>query len=165
MIQRVQTLFLLGVAICMGLVIAYYIWGELIPDQNRVVTFTAFSIDVIDTNGTIQDKSDDTIVESRSVWYVGALAILSVITSLVSLFMFKNRLNQMKLGALNSLFMVATLGFCYYLINSTESVFPEVQGSTQPGFFLPMAGLLLNMIANRFIRKDEKLVKSVDRIR
>ena len=164
MIQRVQTLLLLGVSVVMALVLAYFIWGEVVEAENRVATFTAFSIDVIDTQGT-PERTDDITVESRSTWYVGALAILSSLTALFSVFQFKNRLNQMKLAALNSLFMVATLAACYFLINQTEEIFPKVQGQTQLGFFLPMAGLLLNMIANRFIRRDEKLVKSVDRIR
>ena len=164
MIQRVQTLLLLAVAVVMGLVLAYFIWGEVVEDQNRVMTFTAFSIDVIDTMGT-PERADDVLIESKSTWYVGVLAILSALTAIFSVFQFKNRLNQMKLGALNSLFMVATLASCYLLINQAEKTFPETVGATQLGFFLPMAGLLLNMIANRFIRKDEKLVKSVDRIR
>ena len=164
MIQRVQTLLLLGVSICMGLVLAYFIWGEVVEGQNRVVTFTAFSIDVIDTQNT-PERTDVVLMESRSTWYVAALAILASLTALFSVFQFKNRLTQMKLGALNSLFMVATLASCYFLINQTEKIFPEAQGQTQLAFFLPMAGLILNMIANRFIRKDEKLVKSVDRIR
>ena len=164
MIQRVQTLLLLGVSIVMALVLAYFIWGEVVEGQDRVVTFTAFSIDVIDTQGT-PERTDDILIETRSTWYVAALAILASLTALFSVFQFKNRLTQMKLGALNSLFMVGTLATCYLLINSTEKTFPETVGATQLGFFLPMAGLLLNMIANRFIRKDEKLVKSVDRIR
>lgn len=164
MLQRIQSLILLGVSVVMALVLAYFIWGEVVEDQNRVVTFTAFSIDVIDTMGT-PERTDDVTVQSQSTWYVGALAILASLTALFSIFQFKNRLTQMKLGALNSLFMVATLASCYFLINSAEKTFPESVGQTQLGFFLPMAGLLLNMIANRFIRKDEKLVKSVDRIR
>lgn len=164
MIQRVQTLFLLGVAICMGLVLAYFIWLEPVADENRVVTFSAFSIEVVDTMGT-SPRADDVVVETRSTWYVGTLAILAALTALLSILQFKNRLTQMKLGALNSLFMVATLASCYFLINQTEDLFPSSQGVTQLGFFMPMAGLILNMIANRFIRRDEKLVKSVDRIR
>jgi len=30
---------------------------------------------------------------------------------------------------------------------------------------MPVAALLFNVLANKFIRKDEKLVRSVDRIR
>ncbi len=165
MIQRVQTIFLMLIALCMGLMLAYYIWGELIPDQNRVISFSAFKMEVIDTQGTLQNVSDDVVVDSQNTWYIGALAILSVITAMFSIFMFKNRLTQMKLGALNSLFMVATLAISYLHINRFEKIFPETVGQTQLGFFLPVAAMLLNMIANRFIRKDEKLVKSVDRIR
>jgi glucan phosphoethanolaminetransferase (alkaline phosphatase superfamily) len=149
----------------MGMVLAYYIWGELVPDQNRVVSFSAFSMEVIDTNGTLNDKTDDTVVDSQSTWYIGALAILSALTALFSVFQFKNRLTQMKLGALNALFMVAVLGISYFHITQFEKLFPEAAGGPQLGFYLPVAAMLLNMIANRFIRKDEKLVKSVDRIR
>ncbi len=98
MIQRVQTLLLLGVSVVMALVLAYFIWGEVVEAENRVATFTAFSIDVIDTQGT-PERTDDITVESRSTWYVGALAILSSLTALFSVFQFKNRLNQMKLAA------------------------------------------------------------------
>ena len=164
MIQRVQTLWLLGVSVCMGLMLVYFIWAEVIEDQSRVVTFTAFSIEVVNTQNT-PERTDDVLIESRSTWYVAALAILASLTALLSIFRFKNRLTQMKLGALNSLFMVATLATCYFLINQTEEVFPETRGQTQLTFFLPMAGLILNMISNRFIRRDEKLMKSVERIR
>lgn len=165
MIQRVQTIFLLAISVCMGMVLAYYIWGELIPDENRVISFSAFSMEVIDTNGTLNDVTDDTVVDSKSTWYIGVLAILSALTAIFSVFQFKNRLTQMKLGALNSLFMVAVLATSYIHINQFEKLFPTTVGQTQLGFFLPVAAMLLNMIANRFIRKDEKLVKSVDRIR
>lgn len=165
MIQRVQTIFLLLISVCMGTVLAYYIWTGRADEQNQVMSLSAFSIEVIDTNGTLSDFSDDTVLESRGTWYIGVLAILASLTALVSVFQYKNRLNQMKLGALNSLFMVATLGLSYFNISQLEGIAPEVQGAPQLGFYLPVAGLLLNMVANRFIRRDEKLVKSVDRIR
>lgn len=165
MIQRVQTIFLLAISICMGMVLAYYIWGENIDSEQKTIKMSSFIIKTVNNNGTLSDFSDDILLESKSIWYIGALAILSSLTALFSVFQFKNRLNQMKLGALNSLFMVATLGISYFHINQMESLFPETAGQAQFGFYLPVAAMLLNMIANRFIRKDEKLVKSVDRIR
>lgn len=166
MIQRIQTLFLLGVSICMGLMLAYYIWGERNDDQNKVALLTAFKMEVIDTAGTLQDKSDDTIVRTDSTWYIAALAISASLVALASIFQYNNRLNQMKLGALNALLMAATLGISYYKIYQYETlVNPTGQGAIQMGFFLPAVAMILNILSNRFIRRDEKLVKSVDRIR
>ncbi|OEK06332.1 DUF4293 domain-containing protein [Roseivirga misakiensis] len=165
MIQRIQTVLLLCVAVCMGMVLAYFIWAEVNESNNTVSVMTAFKMEVIDTAGTLSDKSDDTVVSTTSTWYIGVLAIAASLVAIFSVFQFKNRLNQMKLGALNALLMAATLGLSFYNISEFEKISPEIQGSIQAGFFFPAAAMILNILANRFIRKDEKLVKSVDRIR
>lgn len=166
MIQRIQTLLLFGVAVCMGTVLAYYIWGEVSVDESKAVTMTALKIEVVDTAGTLSDTSDDTIISTESTWYIAVLAIIAALVAIVSVFQFKNRLNQMKLGALNALLMASTLGLSYYKIYQLEDVVnPAGQGQISLGFFLPAVAMILNILSNRFIRKDEKLVKSVDRIR
>ena len=164
MIQRIQTLFLLGVAILMGMTNAYYIWGEKSADDSKVVTLTTMKMKVVDTAGTISDLSDDTILREDATWYIASLSIIAAFVAIFSILQFKNRLNQMKLGALNALLMAATLGISYYKIYQYEGLI-EGQGAISLGFYLPAGAMLLNIIANRFIRKDEKLVKSVDRIR
>lgn len=164
MIQRIQTLFLLGVAILMGMTNAYYIWGEQSVDQETVVTLTSMKLKVIDTAGTISDLSDDTLIREDATWYIGALTIVAALIAIFSALQFKNRLNQMKLGALNALVMASTLGVSYYKIYQYEGLI-EGQGVISFGFYLPAGAMIVNIIANRFIRKDEKLVKSVDRIR
>ena len=42
---------------------------------------------------------------------------------------------------------------------------PEVNGAFVTGFWAIFGGMICNLLANRFIRKDEMLVRSVDRIR
>lgn len=164
MIQRIQTIFLLGVAILMGMTNAYYIWGEKSADDMTVATLTTLKMKVVETAGTLNDFSDDTIIREDGTWYLGALSIIAAMIAIFSILQFKNRLNQMKLGALNALIMAATLGLSYYKIYQYEGLI-EGQGNISFGFFLPAGAMFLNIIANRFIRKDEKLVKSVDRIR
>jgi len=166
MIQRIQTLLLLGVAVCMGMVLAYYIWGKTSADQSELAVLTAFKVEWVDTAGTLSDRSDDTVIRTESTWYIAALAITASLIAIFSVLQFKNRLNQMKLGALNALVMAATLGLSYYKIYQLEGMInPEAQGNIQLGFFLPALAMILNILSNRFIRKDEKLVRSVDRIR
>ena len=69
---------------------------------------------------------------------------------------------QMKLSALNSLFMAATLGISVYY---GTGMVKEYAGGYGLGLFLPGAAMICNILANRYIRRDERLVKSVDRIR
>lgn len=72
----------------------------------------------------------------------------------------------MKLCALNAFLMMATLGItAYFIYNGENALGFEGRGLFRAGFFMPVVGLILNSLASRFIRKDEKLVRSVDRIR
>ena len=166
MIQRIQTLLLLGVAICMGLFFAYYVWGERNDAENKVILMTALKMEVIDTAGSLADTSDDEVIQSEHYYHIAISAMASLIVALISIFKYKNRLTQMKLGALNALLMATTLGLTYYKMHQYEHLInPETRGSIQLGFFLPAVAMLLNIFSNRFIRKDEKLVKSVERVR
>jgi hypothetical protein len=96
----------------------------------------------------------------------GILAVLSIVIAIVEIFKFKNRLTQIKLGLLNSIVITASLLtlviLSYY---DQQELMPDIRGVYQTGLFLPAAALIFNSLANRYIRKDEKLVRSVDRIR
>ncbi|MBO3700383.1 DUF4293 domain-containing protein [Roseivirga sp. E12] len=165
MIQRFQTVLLLLVALCMALILAYPIWFEQSPDASKGIIVTALKMEVVDFGGTPTDGADDIILESRGTWYIAALAIAASLVAFISIFQFKNRLNQMKLGALNALLMAATLGVSFYKVYQFEEMLNPAQGSFSIGFFLSAVAMVLNVLSNRFIRKDEKLIKSVDRIR
>jgi glucan phosphoethanolaminetransferase (alkaline phosphatase superfamily) len=98
--------------------------------------------------------------------YSGGVAVLTVIISWIEIFKYKNRLTQIKLGPLNSLLMTGSLVYLVYLTyNAQSEVLPNILGEYKLGLFMPAIALILNSIANRYIRKDEKLIKSVDRIR
>lgn len=95
---------------------------------------------------------------------IGILALLAAGIAVYEIFKYKDRLTQMKLGALNSVVMAAVLGCSVWFVTDGQKEW-EVAGTYGIGFFLPPAAMIFNILANRFIRKDEKLVRSVDRIR
>jgi hypothetical protein len=67
---------------------------------------------------------------------------------------------------LNLLLIVATFGLQFYFSNKGEALLnPKLEGEFQPAFYLPTLALMLNLLANRFIRRDEQLVRSADRLR
>ena len=72
----------------------------------------------------------------------------------------------MMLNMVNSLVMVGLVATVFLTTNGiNQAIKAEVAGSYQIGFWAILAAMVCNMLANRFIRKDEALVRSVDRIR
>ncbi len=167
MLQRVQTIFLLGVSVCMILMLFFPIWekGSLEQDQVEAITLDAFHQTHTQIS-TVGNDSNAQVAEQTPTYYIAILAILATVIALFSIFKYSNRLTQIKLGALNSLIIAGALGTAlYFAMNSEKIINPELQGNYKIGFFMPVAALIFNMMANRFIRRDENLVKSVDRIR
>lgn len=175
MIQRVQTLFLLAVSILMIAFLFVPIWkkeikksGESMSISESIdkVVLNAFKVSYIHTETSKQGVVVDQKLGEENTIYIGGLAILSALTALFSIFQYRNRLRQIKLGFLNSLLMSAVLGTTFLGIKSGNSLFNETGSEDfMVGFYLPIIALLFNLMANRFIRKDEDLVRSVDRIR
>ena len=86
----------------------------------------------------------------------GALSILSI-------FMFKNRKLQFVLGRLNIISNFFLLGFfVYQSLNVSGETLVSEKGIWM---FLPIISIVFLVLANKAIKKDEDLVKSVDRLR
>ncbi|SHG60154.1 protein of unknown function [Salegentibacter echinorum] len=89
--------------------------------------------------------------------------LASALLSLVSIFMFKNRKLQFVLGRLNILLNFFLLGvFVYWSLSLPGEMDISEKGI---GMFLPIISIVFIVLANKAIKKDEDLVKSVDRLR
>jgi hypothetical protein len=164
MIQRVQTLFLLGMIICMALVFVFPIWEKTNPESSVKYTLDAFYWYEFAKNSSSGDAWE--VVHSKQIFYLAGLSVVSCFVALFSIFQYKKRLFQMKLGALNAFVLMAFVAVATYFIYQGENQIEfESKGVFKVGYFLPLGTLLFNSLANRFIKKDEKLVRSVDRIR
>jgi hypothetical protein len=136
MIQRIQTLYLLlAAAVTGGLIFVFHLW---ITEEGKFV-FAADNILFL------------------------SLFLGSTLLSLVSIFMYTNRKLQFVLGRLNIILNFFLLGFFVY-----QSL--KVSGETAVsekgiGMLLPIVSIVLLALANKAIKKDEDLVKSVDRLR
>lgn len=114
------------------------------------------------------DKAKGTreVIAEKPIYYVAAAAILAACVAFYSIFNYKNRLFQMKLGALNSLLIGGAMLGAFMAVREFEPLLaPNSTGVYTYTFYGAIGALLFNMIANRFIRRDEQLVKSADRIR
>jgi hypothetical protein len=89
---------------------------------------------------------------------------LSTTLTVVSIVSYKKRQNQFVIGRLNIILNLILLGlFVYRSLNvSGETDLVSEKGI---GMFLPIAAIVLLVLANKAIKKDEDLVKSADRLR
>lgn len=162
MIYRIQSLFLLGIVICMILLLVLPIWHESNAENTEIAKLNAYGL----VHQNIDAEGATPITENRIPLMISITAVLAGIIAFAEIFQYKSRLTQMKLGALNALIMAIALGSAWYFSYQAEAwVDPQTQGSYDAGFFVIPVALLLNVLANRFIRRDEKLVRSVDRLR
>lgn len=136
MIQRIQTLYLLVAAIISaGLIFVFHLW----TDKAEVLVYA---------------KDDYT--------YLG-LFLGSALLSLISIFKYKSRKSQFMLGRLNIILNFILLGvFVYQSLNLSGETNVSEKGI---GMILPIFSIVCLVLANKAIKKDEDLVKSVDRLR
>jgi len=159
MIQRIQTVFLFLVAVAMLLVLAFPIWHQVNPDQTQIMTLDAWSL-------VTKDVASDDVIEKENKMFIGILAIGAAALAVFSLLQYKHRPKQMFINMINSLVMLVIVGLMVWVTHSANEQFnPNVNGAFVLGFWATFGGLVMNLLANRFIRKDEMLVRSVDRIR
>lgn len=136
MIQRIQSLYLIGAAIVTG-VLPFLV--PLYTDENQIAYyFTA-------------------------EWSYLLLFGLSTVLSVVSIFLFKTRQHQFVLGRLNIILNLILLGL---LIFNSITLSGDVALSKKGiGLVLPFVSIVLLVLANKAIQKDEQLVKSSNRLR
>ena len=93
-----------------------------------------------------------------------ALFGLSTTLTVVSIVSFKKRQNQFVIGRLNIILNLILLGLFVYRSLNVSGETPAVS-EKGIGMFLPIVAIVLLVLANKAIKKDEDLVKSVDRLR
>lgn len=139
MLQRIQTIYLILAAITTGILpFVFPLWKQI-------------------TGTTTVDFYFMTEIN-----YV-ALFGLSTTLSIVSIMTFKKRQNQFVMGRLNIILNLFLLGlFVYRLLTVSGEASVSEKGI---GMFLPIVAIVFLVLANKAIKKDEDLVKSVDRLR
>ena len=143
--QRIQTVFMALVIISLLVSFILPIWKF----ENNVLTAFYFL--------------QETNYQYFPYVLTAVLGVAACTVSFIQIRSFKNRLLQMKLGALNSLFLTCTIGSAFYFSNSMMKTFQA--GQFGLGLWMPGAAVVFNLLANQFIRRDEKLVRDSDRIR
>ncbi len=94
------------------------------------------------------------------------MTVIGGALALINIFMFGNRSLQLRLGyilIILSILLPLVAGLLMYSEGSLNA--PDVGIDDGLGIYLPIVALVTTILANRFIKKDNKLVKSMDRLR
>jgi len=160
MIQRVQSIFIVLVVASMTTFLFVSQWSKLDLETGEMHQMKAFWYTSVASEGA------EPIIEYLPYAAAGILAVLVVLVGTMQLFKFKNRVLQMKLGVFNSLLIVATLAVSgWYWYSLGRQVIPQIPLGFDLAIILPAIAMVFNRMALRFIKKDEDLVSSADRMR
>ncbi len=136
MIQRVQSVYMLLSVITM--VVLYFVFPN-----------------VVDAEGNV-------ILDNSSPIVLGIMG-LSVFLTLISILKFKKRQQQFVLNRLTIILNFVLLGvFVYRSLTLSGETSVSEKGIVM---LLPILSIVFLVLANKAIKRDEDLVKSVDRLR
>lgn len=146
MIQRIQSIYLLLAAILM----AVTAFSPLLIVDTHLVT----SMGISEGNAMI-----------KPTYGIVSTALLSALLSFVTIFFFKNRKKQNIIANVT----IASTFFFYvtvltYMLSYYDNFFTKGIAVSY-GIVLPVLAIVLVVLAKGKIKKDEKLVRSLDRIR
>ena len=107
------------------------------------------------------------LMGARNDYMLLILAALMTALPLVAIFMFSNRKRQKSLCWLSILVSVAFIAIMLMKIQNLKNAVPPPVSDNfaLPGPVIPVGVVICLILAIRGIRKDEALIKSVDRLR
>ena len=98
-------------------------------------------------------------------WGLLVLVVVVLITALVTIFLFKKRMLQIRLTIFNTILLVGFYGLFAYLIYVFKGELSGLTYSLKFATAFPAVAIVLNYLAIRNIGADEALVRSLDRVR
>jgi hypothetical protein len=149
MIQRIQTLYLF---LASGAFASTFGLPFLTTPTGNAAT-------------TIAALADGQVTPTDNIGLTG-LTIMGTVLGLAAIFLYKNRPLQGKLSAFGILLGILTLVLAGFVAKTTMDQLPA--GGTINwglGWAGPVLGMLLSWLAGRGIKADERLVRSMDRLR
>ncbi len=164
MIQRIQTVYLALVAVLsiLGLCLPL---GVFMDGTKVVASLNSwmFSPEITPKAMASADFHD------LAPMALGIVLSIVIVLTAVSVMLFHFRMRQLRLTIFTTILLVGyILYFAFLIWHYTEAVSSVVDGATfrlSVAGVLPVLSVILNCLAIHGIRKDEALVRSLDRLR
>ncbi|WP_423149551.1 DUF4293 domain-containing protein [Rubrolithibacter danxiaensis] len=155
MLQRIQTVWLFFATVSLFALLLF----PYVQVLNAYGTAKAIKV-----TGVYENLNGQVVQTQPFLGLTIATVILGLIPFVI-IFFYKDRKKQI---ALSYVAILLILGFSFWLVQTTKEVIGGVTLQLQNyglGIILPSLGILFIILALRGIRRDEKLIKSADRLR
>lgn len=150
MLQRIQSVYLILAAAAMLISVTLPLASFYFNTEE--VLFEAMGIYL---NGELTD----------STWGLFVIGLMSSIAALITIFLYKNRILQIRLSIFNIVLMIGFylyFGFIMYRVYPVENLEFSKVGF---GAIMPIVSIILTILAIRKIGADEALIRSLNRLR
>lgn len=158
MIQRIQTVYLSLAFVAIAMLFAFPL-AQFFSENGAYV----FSITGLKNMVPGEPAAFSSMLFMPAIVVAVCIALLAIIT----IFQYKNRAFQVKLtniGVLASIALILGIFFLYIpMIEKKIKIVPDYSKSF--GIYMPLLTLVFMILANRAIKRDDKLVRSADRLR
>ena len=113
-------------------------------------------------------------MDAQGISSLGTIPIISVLAVIIglvafsSIFLYKKRMLQLKMGQLNLFLITVFIALLFFYVEhylKTMTHASLLQMDYRIGIYFPLAALILIILASKAIKKDEELVRSADRLR
>ncbi|MGB4413603.1 MAG: DUF4293 domain-containing protein [Paludibacter sp.] len=155
MIQRIQTLYLFLIVALSGFTLFSPVAGLFNKTEALEYVVNYRGIFLVQPTGNLFQEN---------VWALTAISAIIPLISLLTIFLYKKRLLQIRLTIFNIVLMAGYYGLLFiYLWLAGEHYHAEWFLEIVTAF--PLINIILGFLAIRAIGKDEALVKSLNRLR
>ena len=155
MIQRIQTIYLFIIVVLSCFTLFLPVAGLYIPEEALKYIVDFKGIFLVKTTG-------NQFIEN--VWALTAISTIIPLIALITIFLFKNRMLQIRLVVFNIVLMAGFYGllFIYFWI-AGEKLHADWYLEIVSAF--PLVNIILSILGMRAIGKDIALIKSLNRLR
>lgn len=153
MIQRIQSVYLLMASAAIYLLFVFPVANIYMPDGAKKIAVTG-----------IYETLNGQVVQTVPFTFLTIATVILGLIPLVLIFLYKNRKRQLTLVYLS---VLAFIGFSFWLAQSVKAAAEITMQLSDYGIGagLSSVAILFLVLAGKGIQRDEKLVKSADRLR
>jgi hypothetical protein len=158
MIQRIQSIFLL-LAFLAAIILFFF------PLSGVYATTATYKFYVYGLINMV--PGEESIFSFMTTFPLLLLNILVGAFALGAIFLYNKRVTQMKIVRFAILLNIVFIGLVFFVYASIieKNLLVSPDYLDEAGIYFPLISLIFLILANRSIMKDEKLVRSVDRLR
>ena len=157
MIQRIQSVYLAIAIILLSTVAVGLELFSFVTDSASYV-FSSYGVTEYDASGTF-------VAQKHYPIYVGLIAL--ILLAFICLMSYKDLKRQFKLGrtVFYLYFLMIVSMLCLSIFGDSILGLEEATRQLSLGFYLFVAGFPFSFLANTGIKRDKRLLDSVDRLR